>query len=444
MSLGLNQNLLNRLRELLPKSLSSMTVKHSRYLSDFSHVIPLIAPDQALPKIGKLRKKLEEFVSHYPLVTFCADQVAIRLHESFEYSVGGEEVPLTESDGFQDVESLASDLIEKFESLPFEYMATLILPPDVSSALLLLDRGFQIAPDFALIPYSERFAQTYPRNADSDASQTRSNPSANAFASVMAPGRTDDVSWSDNAAYLQLECRGYIDRNGTSQPAQTVKNLLKSFFGFCLALNIFETKFKLPMMSDETKFVVHLRQSKQWELNAVYAGDESFRRTLRELSPVRYTSEYEKDGFKRAYYARSMGKIQPVFKDRDSHERLLRAAQWFFDGHARQDELLSFVQTVIVLEVLLGDKAESDEMGLGALLKNRAAYLIANSATDRAELIDTIGKIYALRSKIVHSGKHFFTPQESALASELRKIIKRIFVKELELLEPDQSSADKK
>jgi hypothetical protein len=66
---------------------------------------------------------------------------------------------------------------------------------------------------------------------------------------------------------------------------------------------------------------------------------------------------------------------------------LLLAAQWLFDSCTAEDEILAFVQAVVVLEILLGDETPSEEIGLGALLRNRCAYLIANKVEERARLI---------------------------------------------------------
>src|SRR5207237_3357423 len=94
-------------------------------------------------------------------------------------------------------------------------------------------------------------------------------------------------------------------------------------------------------------------------------------------------------------------------------ESIQLAAQWFFDGSRDgQDELLKFVQTMIVLEILLGDKKVSDEIGLNELLRNRCAYLICKSDEDRVGVLDLFSKIYAVRSQIVHSGKHRLSMEE--------------------------------
>ena len=69
-------------------------------------------------------------------------------------------------------------------------------------------------------------------------------------------------------------------------------------------------------------------------------------------------------------------------------EKLSLAGQWLFDSYVGNNELLSFIQTMVDLEILLGDKNISDIMGLGELLRNRCAYLIGLNQSQREEILN--------------------------------------------------------
>jgi len=92
---------------------------------------------------------------------------------------------------------------------------------------------------------------------------------------------------------------------------------------------------------------------------------------------------------------------------------------------------------MVVLEILLGDKATSDEIGLGQLLRNRCAYLIGNGHEDREKLLRTFEDIYRIRSQIVHAGKHRLTREERVLFHQLHMICHRVLQKEVALLVAD-------
>jgi Apea-like HEPN len=96
--------------------------------------------------------------------------------------------------------------------------------------------------------------------------------------------------------------------------------------------------------------------------------------------------------------------------------------------------MLSFVQAAVVLEILLGDKAASDLIGLGELLRNRCAYLISRSQAERDWVLQEFRKIYDVRSKIVHAGKRRLGTEEQILFFGLRRICQSVIQEEAKLL----------
>jgi hypothetical protein len=79
-------------------------------------------------------------------------------------------------------------------------------------------------------------------------------------------------------------------------------------------------------------------------------------------------------------------------------------------------------------------KATSDILGLNELLRNRCAYLLGKSQEERAEIHETFGRIYDIRSQIVHRGKHRLTADERWLMHRLRWLCRRVIQKEVDLL----------
>jgi len=99
--------------------------------------------------------------------------------------------------------------------------------------------------------------------------------------------------------------------------------------------------------------------------------------------------------------------------------------------------LLSFVQTTVALEILLGEKQISDLMGLGELLRNRCAYLIGRTHRQREKILNDFKKIYDVRSKIVHRGKSKLNINERVLFSRLQWMCRRVIQEEIDLLAKD-------
>nr|WP_267965982.1 HEPN domain-containing protein [Halomonas aerodenitrificans] len=117
--------------------------------------------------------------------------------------------------------------------------------------------------------------------------------------------------------------------------------------------------------------------------------------------------------------------------------KLLLACQWLYESYCSRSELLSFVQTTVVIEILLGEKSSSDQIGLGVLLRNRCAYLIGSSQSERDAILKDFQDIYDVRSKIVHGGKSRMNINEKRLLSKLQWMCRRVIQEEVKLLSED-------
>jgi hypothetical protein len=98
------------------------------------------------------------------------------------------------------------------------------------------------------------------------------------------------------------------------------------------------------------------------------------------------------------------------------------------------------VQAAVVMEILLGEKAVSDLMGLGELLRNRCAYLIGRSHKEREDTLSDFKEIYEVRSKIVHSGKSRLNAKERVLFNKLQWMCRRVIQEEVARLEEDEKN----
>ena len=436
MPLGLDNKCLHRLKEQLPKAIKMMHVTHDKYLSDESSFELLFTIDNILPQQGKIHDALEKYIGPYPLITFCSDRISVNLDERFEYRRDNDERPLTTYDGFNDPKVASNSLIDEFESLPYKYRIILELPEDISLAFRILTDAYKISDGIELHSSGVTLSANFPRKTGNGARDRRINRKFEGLLTGLFKGNED---WKAENSYLILEVEGYINRYGTTQPANIARNIVKSFFGLFLAFGLVETKFKLPFASNSVEFFFHKLEPDGWKLDGSYSSDDPFSRTLRELKLIELKPEYNNDKYKRGIVLYFLKQIQPLFENRGDTERIMLASQWFFDSYAHRDEVLNFIQTVIVLEILLGGRSEGDEVGLGVLLKNRAAYFIAELPSDRESIMRSISEIYKLRSKVVHTGKHLISPKERLLYMELRSICKKILLRELKMFASDPS-----
>jgi hypothetical protein len=88
---------------------------------------------------------------------------------------------------------------------------------------------------------------------------------------------------------------------------------------------------------------------------------------------------------------------------------------------------------MVALEILFGDKAASDLVGLGELLANRCAFSIAKDRSQRDKVLVDFKRIYDTRSKIVHRGHSRLSRREEADLSTLRWMVARSLQEEIKL-----------
>jgi hypothetical protein len=101
----------------------------------------------------------------------------------------------------------------------------------------------------------------------------------------------------------------------------------------------------------------------------------------------------------------------------ESEERVLAAARWAGRaiGQARPTE--EFLFHLIALETLLLPKEKEPE--LTYRLRLRAAHLLSRSLRGRQDVFQRIGRLYATRSKIVHTGSTDVSAEELPSARRL-------------------------
>jgi len=134
--------------------------------------------------------------------------------------------------------------------------------------------------------------------------------------------------------------------------------------------------------------------------------------------------------------------LATALRDEEAADKILLASQWLLDGCAGSNELLSFVQTTVAMEILLGEETKSDVIGIGELLRNRCAYLIGKSRTQRDQILKDFDRIYKVRSRIVHRGKSHLTIEETVLLKQLRWMCGRVIDEEIKLIARDATTGE--
>lgn len=121
-------------------------------------------------------------------------------------------------------------------------------------------------------------------------------------------------------------------------------------------------------------------------------------------------------------HVRRMGSIFAKREGELVHGNLVLGCKWFLDSYLGTDQVMGYVQAAVALESLLGEKAESNLVGIGALLSNRCAYMLAESVDDRRRLMKEVKDVYDVRSKIVHAGQSRLAGEDHGNFVKLHRI----------------------
>jgi hypothetical protein len=116
-----------------------------------------------------------------------------------------------------------------------------------------------------------------------------------------------------------------------------------------------------------------------------------------------------------------------------SASRLLQAGHWYFESLCGGYSVAQFVHATVALESLLGEKNVSDLVGIGELLANRAAYMLAESLEHRDQLLREIKEAYNTRSRIVHEGHAVLDAGEKRQLEQLQRICCKVMLEEVSL-----------
>ncbi|MFN3658322.1 MAG: hypothetical protein ACK4UO_13800 [Pseudolabrys sp.] len=427
MALELHESLKERLTNSLIANLPLMEVQNGKYLTPGGRM-HLFEAEAALPDHGPLRDQITAYIDDFPIVTFVSDVLQNELLD-LEYNSEVSSQKLAKIAKYGDASTVAKRLISDFQSLPWRYTLSVKLPSEVSELLSTIVTDEQLSPNLRLLKATSSFAEKYPLNAADKARQTRIHGGV----SLLYP-EPQEVSWTDGAVYLQVEVEGFIGPFGGSTPAIYAERVLKAFLGLGIALRLFKVHSAYFPVPPSVSFYVHKASGGAWKIDSKVQISADVSHTLNEIKLNDLITGSSTSERKVELVDLILREMKAVFSAGSKAEAIVLAAEWLLESYGVRDSRLSYVQSMVVLEVLLGDKAASDEIGLGQLLRNRCAYLIGKNQEERNGLLKDFDDIYKVRSQIVHRGKARLSFKERALFLKLRGICDRVIQREVDLL----------
>jgi hypothetical protein len=421
---------MDRLVEKVGEALKDVRVIHKNSL-DTESTENILTCEKVLPSTS-LRERLENYIGDFPLYRFLILTITNELQENYEYSQESVSHLLSELEEYRDIQSVAKRLVKQFNSLPWEYTISIQLNDSLKHLATYFTPLEQFAKIIKVVQSTPDFIKTYPLKSGIKRRDNRIEHSFPLFS------LNNTTPWIQGGLCVQITTQGFIDSYGSSESIKNVISTLKSFLGLCFALGILEVSSEFFYEAIHKKgCYVHKKVGEKWEIETIFELPIDLSKAINSLN-IDYSDKKPSDPELQRRIQTRLITIVTAFNEQKKARNLLLAGEWFFDSYCGSNEFLCFVQAIIVLEILLGDKSESDLMGLTALLRNRCAYLIGTSQSQRDEILKLFGEIYEVRSKIVHSGKTRLNSKEKELLRRLKWICRRVIAEEIILFMEDK------
>lgn len=408
------------LRHVLTDRLGDVKVQNGSFLA-FDAAEVLAPVNAVLPERGEGRTDLDRWIGDDPASSFATGYLTARLNEQAEFDHQAEVQPIlsilnvTASD-------LANDIVDGLGSLPWNLEIALPIPRSAADAATrAVGAGeLSLAPHLAVEAQGGSLTYAWPP------------PSYGLLGRVIASGS----SQAEAPALLRYSGQGYT-RHYT--PTPLVADAMEAFLGIvglCVVLGLFRTHAMSSTMPQKRSVEVFRRDpsGKREHLTShEYPLDVSeFLLGLGGGAVLR--DGFDPDG---SFTRRQLGLLKAALGER-ADRSILRGAHWFAESLARRNnDLLSFIQGTVALEILLGEKAASDLVGIGELLANRCAYLIGKSHNERSQIRTDVKAIYDTRSRIVHRGHSRLSTRERSQLGRLRGLCMDVMDREMVLCAAD-------
>lgn len=431
MSIELHRDCQGRLIERLAAVLPQIMVENGKFLNYESAAV-LTEIDSTLPEKGKrqkIRETLSHFIGEFPFSDFVRGKIQLETYRNEPWTEAKNPTPLTEIAAYRDVAALAARLVAEFVSLPWKYTLTIALPHDIGAFFRKTLPMFALSTTVRIASPDARFTAEYEAPP-----APLGLPNAFRLRSAADYLRGNHPEWEANRAYFQVQVEGFIPMFARSTPFEDGIGLIKSFFGLGIAHYLFTPEKRFGETPPREDLWIHRQVGDKWEYENSVELDHLVSSILYRFSVNEDFVGLEDNEKRQAVTQKVLDNMAAVFSTGPLAARLLLASQWHFESFGGADEILSFVQAAVVLEILLGDKAASEVLGLGELLRNRCAYLISRNQSEREQLLRDFGKIYDVRSHIVHAGQKRLNAEEWRLFVLLRSICRRVIREEARLL----------
>jgi hypothetical protein len=375
--------------------------------------------DKIISQTGPAREKLQEIVGERAVGRFIFDRLWVIISNRYPHDESAPIKKLMDLEGIGDVRELAASLVKELESLPWTYLLSFGVPEDFGEVFAESIGKIQLDRTVWLRSRAEAEADGI---VGAYVLPAVKNPMARMI--DFAPQKTPN-------ALLQIQVDGFIGILGGGDARHRALAISRSFYGLGISFGIFKFDKDLPPGAKPEKVQAFRRIDGSWVSQDTV---EIEGRHVVGMASLALGMSGERA------VAGGLISIANAF---NLESRLLKGAEWYFENYCTDDVIMKYVHAMIALETLLGEDDEKIKdrqiIGISTLLANRCAYLLAESKTERQEILLMFKSIYDVRSRIVHAGKNRLLPGEHQNFLKLLELCRRVILKEAKMLGVDKA-----
>lgn len=393
---------------------------HSGMFVDHESLASLSTIDDMLQNRKQIFDELSPQLGETPLSTFFREHLIRIISDNAEWDANSSGL-ITELPFIGNGPEIAAKLTLLLTTLPWSYTVTYVLPESLDRLLSCDTNERAFSSEIRLLRVTEQTQNEFPLTSAHRRVRRQEGIASLLLGAELPIGRL----------LFQTMVTGYVGVYGRSEALRRAEMRLKAFLGFLLSARTLRVGFTYVSSPPKYDVVVYEKHSEKWEITRKSVADDDLSRLLSRIEINDVDGKITKEKMA-GWIGFGHSRIHPGFRDNKAGNRLQLAAKWLAESYSNSQDLLAFVQAMICLEIVLGDEDDSQELGIGATIRNRCAYLIGNSYEEREEITDHLKAIYRVRSKIVHRGKDQLMRDDYIKLFMLRDYCVRVLARELE------------
>lgn len=329
--------------------------------------------------------------------------------------------------------SLTKRIADHIQSLPKSYVIISEVSPQISSAMNCNNLKVKLSDRISIISEDQLPQSIFgPKLTFLSYDEIHGFPGDQQLPLSMSArhvaGDGDQPSYTP--LYIEYKCSGLITDDSNSKIFREFYDELRAFYGIMRAAGLLGSiTYREPHKLQNSSYALVDRSD-----SAIIASVESNPKDIIDASKFLVSTSVKEWINSLTDKSEFFTPALRIFSTND--HRLRTASVWMLRAIQSTRPLDQLLEAAIVVEVLLGDRATSDRIGLSKLMANRCAYALGKTVSEREKVIKDFEHFYQIRSLIVHTGRFQVSKKDKEAISNGLGLATRILRHELDLLKP--------